>query len=186
MRALCTAIVLALVLSLAPSPTRAHGACSHEVLHLYPAHGHTSQSMAGVIASDSETGDCDGDGVPLDFDGDLDLGIGGGAFGHGPWATHCGYHQEIVGSISVMDFAFGTSVSLMAGSNDANSWVPDPWTGQNTCLTDGLISPATDPEGDDCVSWAGAGVPVACPGGGDGLLWVILVGPHTSGTLSSP
>ncbi|HWH08577.1 MAG TPA: hypothetical protein VNX21_05210, partial [Candidatus Thermoplasmatota archaeon] len=125
--------------------------------------------VGAVVVTDSETGDCDGDGIAFDWDGDLDIGVGGGAFGHGPWAEHCGFHQEAAGSVTVNDLAFGKTVVFVTGSGDTNSWVADPVTGENTCLTDGFISPSTDPEGDDCLSTADKGThAVVCPGGGDG------------------
>ncbi|HWH08678.1 MAG TPA: hypothetical protein VNX21_05720 [Candidatus Thermoplasmatota archaeon] len=187
-----------LVVSLASVPTLAHGTCAHEAVHQYGVAGSTGASVHDpttseevaspgvgfVIVNDSETGDCDGDGVVFDFDGDLDVGAGGGAFGHGPWATHCGFHQEAAGTVTVSDLIFGATVGFVTGSGDTNSWVPDPVTGENTCVTDGVISPGTDPEGDDCLSAGGAGTqPITCPGGGDGLLWV-FIGHGTGGGSS--
>ncbi|HWH08032.1 MAG TPA: hypothetical protein VNX21_02460, partial [Candidatus Thermoplasmatota archaeon] len=161
-----------------------------------------SARLGTATVTDSETGDCDGDGVPGDMDGDFDVGLGGAFFGHGPWAEHCGNHREAAGTVTVSDFVFGNTVAFATGSNDANSWIADPVTGENTCVTDGLISPATD--ADDCLSPTGTGTqPVVCPGGGDGGLWAILYhdwhgGPprsesgglagsdHTMGTVTSP
>ncbi|HWH07714.1 MAG TPA: hypothetical protein VNX21_00845 [Candidatus Thermoplasmatota archaeon] len=146
-----------------------------------------SPGVGAVVVNDSETGDCSGSpGVPGDFDGDLDVGVGGGAFGHGPWATHCGFHQEAAGTVTVNDGVFGPTVSFVTGSGDTNSWVADPTTGANTCVTDGVISPGTDPEGDDCLSASGTGAQtVVCPGGGDGLLWVFLAGVSCTANLVS-
>ncbi|HWH08916.1 MAG TPA: hypothetical protein VNX21_06930 [Candidatus Thermoplasmatota archaeon] len=199
--AIATAAVL--VLSLAPSLTLAHGWCAHEAVHTYGVLvGHDARSNSGVIASDSESTDCNPtDGVPFDFDGDLDWGVGGGAFGHGPWATWCGYHQEVAGTVTVTDLVWGKTVGFATGSSDAYSWVPDPVTGANTCITDGIISPGSDD--DDCLSASGTGTQgVVCPGGGDGLLWVLLYvvdcslwispptlacsSPPTVGTITSP
>jgi len=159
--------------------------CTHEPVHWYSqVLGHHVAANSGVVASDSETDDCDGDGVPADFDGDLDWGQRGGAFGHGPWATHCGYHQEVDDTVTVLDHVLGANVRFATGSDGTNSWVPDPVTGENTCLTDGVINPGG---GSDCLSAWGTGTqPVVCPGGGDGLLWVILEAPYTTGSVTSP
>ena len=210
-----TPIVIAALLALAAIPTMtiAHGSCAHEAVHTYGVPGSVGGTVydpngqqvaspgAGfVTVNDSETGDCDGDGVAFDFDGDLDVGVGGFAFGHGPWATHCGFHQEAAGTTTVTDLVFGQTVAYVTGSGDTNSWVADPTTGENTCVTDGVISPGTDLEGDDCLGAVGTGVlPVTCPGGGDGLLWGFVSGleavvgpspgaanPATTGTVTSP
>jgi len=181
MRTIPILISILILTAALPAATLAHGTCSHETVHQYNvpvAGGPTmvSANAGAVTVQDSETGDCDGDGVAGDFDGDLDLGTTGGAFGHGPWAEWCGYHQEAAGTVTVSDFVFGSTVGFSTGSADANSWVADPVTGENTCLTDGVISPATDLEGDDCLSGYGYGTQlVPCPGGGDGLLWVFLL-----------
>ena len=207
-----------LALGFLPLPSGlGHGTCAHEAVHTYGgqswvgvvvfAPGHAEGVGAGrVMVTDSETGDCDGDGTAGDLDGDFDVGYGGGMFGHGPWATHCGLHQEAAGTVTVTDLAYARDVAFVTASGDTNSWVPDPATGENTCMTDGVISPGTDPEGDDCIS-AWRGVPpsnnpqeVVCPGGGDGALWVYVLGfapavgvgvlglpnPATVGIITSP
>lgn len=144
-----------------------------------------------VSVLDSETEDCDGlfggmdnsDKLPdADFDGDLDVGTGGGVFGHGTWAEHCGFHLETRGSISL-----DRNTPFLLGSDDALGFLFDPETGENTCITDGIISPNTDLEDDDCLSQPGTGTqPITCPGGGDGLLWVLLLtAPFASETSES-
>jgi len=200
MQKMSMAIGILLVAALVPTTvTMAHGSCAHETVHQYGVPGSAdttveddtgtvaSPGLGAVVVNDSEDKDCDSDGVPADFDGDLDVGTGGGAFGHGPWATWCGFHQEVAGTVTVNDLVFGPTVSFVTGSGDTNSWVPDPLTGENTCVTDGVISPGTDPEGDDCLSDRGTGTQaVTCPGGGDGLLWVFIGGVDCTLTLVPP
>ncbi|HWH08578.1 MAG TPA: hypothetical protein VNX21_05215 [Candidatus Thermoplasmatota archaeon] len=154
-------------------------ACTMESVHTYHGIGtpppkwrsaYVPQSFYFAVVWDSEpsTSNCSGG-----FDGDFDVGILGGAFGHGPWAQHCKLTQEVRTSITVEDAWWGRNVGFVTGSDDTTSGVPDPVTGENTCITDGIISPGTD--SDDCLSALGTGTQtVTCPGGGDGLLWVFL------------
>ena len=200
MRIITLLASLAIAITFAPS-TLGHGFCAHEKVHTYGSGGGASVVVLGsgtgagsVTVTDSETADCNGNGIANDLDGDFDVGSGGGLFGHGPWAEHCGLHQEVVGTVTVTDLVFGLTVAFVTGSDDQQSWVPDPTTGENTCITDGVISPGTD--ADDCLSAHGTGTQVVvCPGGGDGGLWVVLdnsvsprqvSNPPTSGTISSP
>jgi len=213
-----TLLIACLTLAAAMTPAGSgHGTCAHEGVHTYGGQAWTGVVLFGpggargigfgyIVVADSETADCDGDGEAWDSDGDFDLGYGGGMFGHGPWATHCGFHQEAAGTVTVTDLTYQRDIAFVTASGDTNSWVPDPVTGENTCMTDGVISPGTDPEGDDCIS-AWRGVPpsnnpqeVVCPGGGDGALWVYVLGfapavgvgvlglpnPATVGIITSP
>ncbi|HWH08314.1 MAG TPA: hypothetical protein VNX21_03875, partial [Candidatus Thermoplasmatota archaeon] len=116
-------------------------------------------------------------------------------FGHGPRAAWCDYHEEVAGTVTVMDVVFGNTVAFVTGHNDARGFLWDPLSGNPTCLTDGLIAPGIDP--DDCLSEPGKGTQaVVCGGGADGLLWGFILAssngpggfsnPGTAGTVTSP
>lgn len=157
-------------------------ACSGQRVHAYVGHAGAlgldvdpplAEAAAGqVTVWDSNVADCDGDGVPGDRDGDYDVGIGGGFFGWGPWAEHCGVNVHGP-DVFVTDVVLGPIVPFVIGVDDATGFVLDD-QGGNTCITDGVISPGVDLEGDDCLAGVYRILGQTCGGGGDGGYWVVL------------
>ena len=118
-----------------------------------------------VQVFDTNTADCNGDGIPMDRDGDWDAGFGGAFFGWGPWAAPCGVNVHGP-DVIVTDAVWANNVAFEVGEDDQTAV---------GCATDGMISPALDP--DDCLSnvYLTPMIGTTCgPGGGDGGYWVIL------------